>query len=1063
MTTWNPQANDLFLKALALPTADERRAYLAQACTEPELRAEVEALLDASDRAGNFLEHPVSNLAERPGTVIGPYKLLEQIGEGGFGLVFVAEQQHPVRRKVAVKVLKPGMDTRQVIARFEAERQALALMDHVNIAKVLEAGETSSGRPYFAMELVRGVPITDYCDKNNLTPRQRLELFVTVCQAVQHAHQKGIIHRDIKPSNIMVTLHDGVPVVKVIDFGVAKALGQQLTDKTMYTAFAQLVGTPLYMSPEQAELSGLDVDTRSDIYSLGVLLYELLTGTTPFDRERLIKAGYDEMRRIIREEEPVKPSTRISTMGQAATPVSAHRQSDPTRLSRLFREELDWIVMRALEKDRARRYESASAFAADVQHYLHDEPVTARPPSAWYRAGKFARRHRGSLVMAGFGLAGLLLVVAAVAGSLGWAASDRAARELALDRQVDMILDEAVSLLETGRWPEAVGAVERVDKLLAAAGRSERPARHGQLQRDLAMARRLEDLYNQPGNEMAVANFSGGAMLGSYQADDRAYAKAFADYGIELAALPVAEAAERIRASSIRLELARALDVWSDLRRRAGTKERLDWQQLLEVAKLADADECRNQLRTALERDDRQALQALAASADVRKLPASTLGLLGRTLADYLGAPDQALALLRQAQRQYPADLWINGALGWYCYGVLRPAQIDEAARAFAVAVALRPDSVVLRNCLGRALLASGAYAEASAEFSKAIELRPTYPAPWFNRGVAYGHLRQWDSALASCREAIRLMPSHPDAHYGLGEVLRLQGKFAEAETAFEQAIRLRPDSAPYHNSLREVRRRQGKDADAAALYGELTGLDILRPQDKVDMPSVPPPQGAIVLFDGSSLNTWASASGGTAPWKLRPGGIMEVDGGNIVSKQKFAGAFKLHVEFRVPYLPLAGGQARGNSGVYVQGRYEVQILDSYGLQTTDRDCAAVYGIAAPLTNACKAPTIWQSYDIEFQSPTGVTGKNTAPAAITVYHNGVKVHDNLKILVDNTPRSLGGDPRTPGPIMLQGHNDPVQFRNIWLVAPAPNMAPTGSRPSPASREMGPRLATDAHR
>ena len=320
-----------------------------------------------------------------------------------------------MRREVALKIIKPGMDTRQVVARFEAERQTLALMGHPNIAHVLDGGETDSGRPYFVMEFVHGVPLTDYCDQNSLTMRERLELFAKVCEAIQHAHQKGIIHRDLKPSNVMVTLCDGTPVPKIIDFGVAKAMSLQLTEKTFCTSRGQILGTPLYMSPEQAGMSSLDVDTRSDIYSLGVLLYELLTGTTPFDKERFKEAGYDEMRRIIREEEPRKPSTQIRTLGLAATTLSTQRKSDPRRLSRSIRGELDWIVMKALEKDRNRRYDTADALAADVQRYLSNEPVQACPPSAWYRFRKFARRNKAAMAVAAS--LSLLVLVTAIGGS----------------------------------------------------------------------------------------------------------------------------------------------------------------------------------------------------------------------------------------------------------------------------------------------------------------------------------------------------------------------------------------------------------------------------------------------------------------------------------------------------------------------------------------------------------------------------------------------------------------------------------------------------------------------
>ena len=328
------------------------------------------------------------------GTRIGRYKLLEKIGEGGFGVVFMAEQVEPVQRKVALKIIKAGMDTREVIARFEAERQAIALMDHPNIARALDAGATEAGRPYFVMELVRGIPITDYCDQKKLPTRERLELFMKVCQAVQHAHQKGVIHRDLKPSNVLVTEHDGAPVPKVIDFGVAKALGQKLTAKTLFTAFNHLIGTPAYMSPEQAALSGLDVDTRADIYSLGVLLYELLTGVTPFDAETFRKEAMDEVRRMIRETEPPKPSTRLQALGDKLAEVAKQRATEPAALNRLVRGDLDWIVMKCLEKDRQRRYETANALAKDLERHLNVEPVVARPPRALYQFQKLVRRHR---------------------------------------------------------------------------------------------------------------------------------------------------------------------------------------------------------------------------------------------------------------------------------------------------------------------------------------------------------------------------------------------------------------------------------------------------------------------------------------------------------------------------------------------------------------------------------------------------------------------------------------------------------------------------------------------
>src|SRR5213080_2393650 len=440
--TIDPQKLEAVFEAARVRTAGEREAYVEAACEgDAELRASVDALLVAHDEAGAFLEPAKPTPAMPfmpPGTVIGRYKILESIGEGGYGTVFMAEQTTPVQRKVALKIIKAGMDTKQVIARFEAERQALALMDHPNIAKVFDAGVTDTGRPYFVMELVKGMPITKYCDAHHVEPRQRLELFMQVCQAVQHAHQQGIIHRDLKPSNVLVAQYDGKPVPKVIDFGVAKATGQRLTDLTMFTGFGGVIGTLEYMSPEQAEVNQLDVDTRSDIYSLGVLLYELLTGSTPLEHKRVMKAGLLEMLRVVCEEEPPKPSTRLSTSEQLPS-IAANRGLEPKKLSALVHGELDWIVMKALEKDRNRRYETANGFAQDVQRYLADEPVQACPPSAGYRLRKFVRRNRVALTFTGL----ILLILLTLTGGIGWNVRDRAARHAEIEREINGALDQA--------------------------------------------------------------------------------------------------------------------------------------------------------------------------------------------------------------------------------------------------------------------------------------------------------------------------------------------------------------------------------------------------------------------------------------------------------------------------------------------------------------------------------------------------------------------------------------------------------------------------------------------
>jgi serine/threonine protein kinase len=456
----------VFYAALKIADPAQRKVFVEQACAgDAQLRAAVEELLVTQDDAERFFVEGKSALVgelalasdagvtpqqtqalaaeEQIGVRIGRYKLLQRLGEGGCGVVYMAEQEEPVRRKVALKIIKLGMDTKSVIGRFEAERQALAMMDHPNIARVLDAGATDTGRPFFVMELVRGVKITDYCDQSQSDTPHRLDLFIQICQAIQHAHQKGIIHRDIKPSNILVTMHDGTPVPKVIDFGIAKATEGRLTDKTVFTAYEQFLGTPAYMSPEQAELSGLDVDTRSDIYSLGVLLYELLTGRTPFDAKKLLQSGLDEMRRTLREREPQRPSIFLTTLqGEELRATASQRQSEPPKLISLIHGDLDWIVMKALEKDRRRRYETANGLAMDIRRYLSNEPVVARPPSRLYRFRKLVRRNKGVFVAGGAVAASL---IAGLAVSTWLFLDEREARQraVAAERQQARLRQEA--------------------------------------------------------------------------------------------------------------------------------------------------------------------------------------------------------------------------------------------------------------------------------------------------------------------------------------------------------------------------------------------------------------------------------------------------------------------------------------------------------------------------------------------------------------------------------------------------------------------------------------------
>jgi eukaryotic-like serine/threonine-protein kinase len=814
----------IFLEALEIPLAAGRAAYLDQACGEDrQLRAEVEALLRAHHQSGDLLDLPEKCVAtlddpirERPGAVIGRYKLLEQIGEGGFGVVFMAEQMQPVRRKVALKVIKPGMDTRQVIARFEAERQALALMDHPNIAKVLDAGtigrphapreelphaerEVYGGRPYFVMELVRGLSMTEYCDQHNLPVRERLELFVDVCQAVQHAHMKGIIHRDLKPSNVLVTLHDGKPVVKVIDFGIAKAMGQQLTDKTLFTNFAQMIGTPLYMSPEQAEMSGLDVDTRSDIYSLGVLLYELLTGTTPFDKERLKQAGFDEIRRIIREEEPPKPSTRMSTVGQAASTASEKRQSDPRKLSRLFRGELDWIVMKALEKDRNRRYETANGLARDVERYLHDEPVLACPPSALYRLRKFTRRNKARLAVGAL----LLVVLVLAGGGSGWIVRDQAARWAVTENKVNLALNEATELQSSGRWLEALSAVKRADGFLAGSGSDELRERVRNRQADLELALRLERIRTRLGDPNGT--------LESWMPLDVEYAKTFREFGFDLDVQETPDLIRRFSNRTVALELAAALTDWAavcrPLERGARGAEQADahdtarWKRLLTIARAIDPDPLRDRVRTAWERGESEEMRNLAASTPIVQLPVCTLLTISSGLDTKAAVP-----FLRQAQRLHPNDFWINLSLA----GRLDAAgSQDEAIEFFRVALAIRPDSASIRARMGRIQANRKRENEAITLYEDALRLDPDDADTHLALAWLLIHDDDPNEAIDHCRRALNLRADDPIAYERLGFLLAKKGLaladpnvLREAVAAYRHVLALRPGWDRVHGGI---------------------------------------------------------------------------------------------------------------------------------------------------------------------------------------------------------------------------------------------------------------------
>jgi serine/threonine protein kinase/Tfp pilus assembly protein PilF len=738
---------------------------------------------------------------EKPGDTIGRYKLLQQIGQGGFGVVYMAQQQDPVKRRVALKIVKLGMDTKQVVARFEAERQALALMDHPNIAKMLDAGATDSGRPYFVMELVKGIRITEYCDQNHLSPRERLELFVQICRAVQHAHQKGIIHRDIKPSNILVTLHDGVPIPKIIDFGIAKATQQELTEQTVFTQFGQFIGTPAYMSPEQAEMSGLDIDTRSDIYSLGVLLYELLTGKTPFDPQELMAAGIEAMRRTLREKEPARPSTKLSTLGaQELTATAKCRRVEAPKLVRFIRGDLDWIIMKCLEKDRTRRYETASKFADDLENFLKNEPVSARPPSQLYRFQRLVRRHRVG-VAASATVALAIIAGLVVSTVMYW--REKQARQHS--QEVAQFLVSMLRSTESGiaQGRDTLLLREMIDQAVESMGRDlrDQPVVQadlcnavGEIYRALGFSTNLTQHFFDMALTLRTRAGEGGPALASYYDNLGSVMREFGD-------IIHSESLER-RALALRLKVGgpRDPEVAQILNNLGLT--------LCVAGKFAESE---TTLRQAL--DLKRELFGPKSGETVTALNNLALTLREQAkFSDALGTLDQALSTMQQLRPNSPQVAFMHGVRGFYLLdaGNLTDAraEAEQSLASLRTLFKTPANTAVALGLYNLALVldAQGDLTNAATFHQQALDMRRQCNAPPLevaasldNLGLVLrkqGHFQEAENlvreALATRRKI--LGDHHPAVAASLndlGLVLRDAGHPGAAEQTFNDALRM--------------------------------------------------------------------------------------------------------------------------------------------------------------------------------------------------------------------------------------------------------------------------------